>query len=88
MNGCCQQASLSTSLPTISYARTTLYPPAFYVVSCVVDNETAVDKVYLDFSNAFDKGSHSILVDNFVKYGLDNITVRWIHTWLNNCTQC
>lgn len=52
-----------------------------------VDQGNAVDVVYLDFSKAFDKVSHSILIEKMVKYGVDKRTVRWIQNWLSDRTQ-
>ncbi|CAM4632855.1 unnamed protein product [Caretta caretta] len=39
--------------------------------------------LFLDFSNAFDTDSHSILASKFKKYGLDEWTIRWIESWLD-----
>ena len=43
-----------------------------------VDEGRAVDIVYLDFSKAFDKVSHNILLRKLRKCGLDEWSVRWI----------
>jgi len=61
---------------------------AFYdsMTGCV-DEERAVDVVYLDFSKAFDTVSHNILLGKLRKCGLDEWTVRWIEKWLNGRTQ-
>ncbi|CAM4565967.1 unnamed protein product [Caretta caretta] len=48
-----------------------------------VDEGKAVNVVFLDFSKAFDKVSHSILASKLKKYGLNEWTVRWIESWLN-----
>jgi len=58
---------------------------AFYdgITGCV-DEGTAVDAVYLDFSKAFDTVSHNILIG---KLRLDEWSVRWIENWLNGRAQ-
>ncbi|CAM5106189.1 unnamed protein product [Eretmochelys imbricata] len=43
----------------------------------------AVDVIYLDFSKAFDRVSHSILANKLKKYGLDEWTIRWMESWLD-----
>ncbi|CAM4643845.1 unnamed protein product [Caretta caretta] len=48
-----------------------------------VDEEKAVDMLFLDFSKAFDTISHSILASKLKKYGLDEWTIRWIESWLD-----
>ncbi|CAM4680883.1 unnamed protein product [Lepidochelys kempii] len=48
-----------------------------------VDEGKAVDVLFLDFSKAFDKVSHSILVSKLRKYGLDECTTRWVESWLD-----
>jgi len=52
-----------------------------------VDEETAVDAVYLDFNKAFDTVSHNILLGKLRKCGLDEWSVRWTENWLNGRTQ-
>jgi len=52
-----------------------------------VDEERAVDVVYLEFSKAFDTVSHNILLGKLRKCGLDECSVRWIENWLNGRTQ-
>ena len=47
-------------------------------VTGLVDKGRAVDIVYLDFSKAFDTASCKILIENLLKYGLDEQTVKWI----------
>lgn len=49
-----------------------------------VDEGSAVDIVYLNFSKGFDTVSHNILVKKLRKHGLDERTVRWIEDWLND----
>ncbi|GAB0178719.1 mitochondrial enolase superfamily member 1 [Grus japonensis] len=52
-----------------------------------VDEERAVDVVYLDLSKAFDTVSHNILIRKLRKCGLDEGSVRWVENWLNGRTQ-
>jgi len=52
-----------------------------------VDEERAVDVVYLDFSKAFDTVSHNILLGKLRKLGLGEWLVWWIENWLNGRAQ-
>ncbi|CAM4573688.1 unnamed protein product [Caretta caretta] len=52
-----------------------------------MDEEKAVDVLFLDFSKAFDTVSHSILASKFKSYGLDEWTIRWIESWLDRRAQ-
>ncbi|XP_069618598.1 uncharacterized protein [Ranitomeya imitator] len=36
---------------------------------------------------AFDKVSHTILIEKVTKYGMNKVTCRWIHTWFSDRTQ-
>ena len=56
-------------------------------VTSLVDAGNAVDIVYLDFSKAFDKVPHGILVRKLVKTGLDKVMIQWICNWLADRTQ-
>jgi len=56
-------------------------------VTHLVDEEKAVDVVYLDFSKAFDTASHSILLEKLAAHGLDWCTLRWVKNWLANQAQ-
>lgn len=47
-----------------------------------VNEGRAVHVVYLDFSRAFETGSHNILTGKLGKCGLDEWMVRWIENWL------
>ncbi|PKU41508.1 rna-directed dna polymerase from mobile element jockey-like [Limosa lapponica baueri] len=51
-------------------------------VTHLVDEEKAVDVVYLDFSKAFDTISHSILLKKLATHGLDGYTLCWVKNWL------
>ena len=52
-----------------------------------VDEERAVDVVYLDFSKVFDTVSHNIFIGKFRKCGLDEWSVRWTENWLKGTAQ-
>uniref|UniRef100_A0A670IJS6 Reverse transcriptase domain-containing protein n=1 Tax=Podarcis muralis TaxID=64176 RepID=A0A670IJS6_PODMU len=56
-------------------------------ITSLVDEGNAVDVAYLDFSKAFDKVLHDILVKKLVKCGLDYATTQWICNWLTDRTQ-
>ncbi|CAM5124608.1 unnamed protein product [Natator depressus] len=57
---------------------------AFYdEITGSVDGGKAVDMLFLDFSKAFDRVSHSILASKLKKYGLDEWTIRWTESWLD-----
>ncbi|CAM5153498.1 unnamed protein product [Eretmochelys imbricata] len=63
-------------------------PIAFYdEITGSVDEEKAVDVLFLDFCKAFDMVSHSILASKLKKYGLDEWTIRWIESWLDRWAQ-
>jgi len=52
-------------------------------VTCLVDEEKAVEVVYLVFSKAFDTVPHSILLEKLAVRGFDGCTLRHIKNWLN-----
>ncbi|KAF7239513.1 Multiple C2 and transmembrane domain-containing protein 2 [Varanus komodoensis] len=54
----------------------------FHKVSRWLDGGGAVDVVYLDFSKAFDRVPHDILVEKLRSFGIHQSTVRWIRAWL------
>ncbi|CAM5156623.1 unnamed protein product [Natator depressus] len=57
---------------------------AFYdEITGSVDEEKAVDMLFLDFSKAFDMVSQSIFASKLKKYGVDEWTIRWIESWLD-----
>uniref|UniRef100_A0A8D2L497 Reverse transcriptase domain-containing protein n=1 Tax=Varanus komodoensis TaxID=61221 RepID=A0A8D2L497_VARKO len=56
-------------------------------VSRWLDGRDAVDVVYLDFSEAFDKVPHDTLVEKLRSFGIHQSTVRWIRAWLTDRKQ-
>ncbi|KAK4824370.1 hypothetical protein QYF61_014030 [Mycteria americana] len=56
-------------------------------VTCLVDEEEAVDVVYRDFSKAFGTVSHSILLEKLAAHGLDGCMLLWVKNWLDGRTQ-
>jgi len=56
-------------------------------VTCLVDEQKAVDVMYLDFSKAFDTVPRSILLEKLAAHGLDGCTLCWIKNWLNGQVQ-
>ncbi|KAJ7406658.1 hypothetical protein BTVI_64975 [Pitangus sulphuratus] len=55
-------------------------------VTSLVDEEEAVDVVYLDFSQAFDTVSHSIFLEKWAAQDLDGCTVHWVKNCLDSWT--
>ncbi|KAF7249939.1 RNA-directed DNA polymerase from mobile element jockey [Varanus komodoensis] len=56
-------------------------------VSRWLDGGDAVGVAHLDFSKAFDKVPHDILVGKLKSFGIDQSTVRWIRAWLSDRKQ-
>ncbi|KAF7242706.1 C-type lectin domain family 3 member A [Varanus komodoensis] len=56
-------------------------------VSRWLDEGDAVDVVYLDFSKAFDKVPHDILMEKLRSFGIHQSTVQWIRAWLTDRKQ-
>ncbi|KAF7245694.1 RNA-directed DNA polymerase from mobile element jockey [Varanus komodoensis] len=56
-------------------------------ISRWLDGGDAVDVVYLDFSKAFDKVPHDILVEKLRSFGIHQSTVWWIRAWLTDRKQ-
>ncbi|GAB0204157.1 mitochondrial enolase superfamily member 1 [Grus japonensis] len=52
-------------------------------VTCLVNEEKAVDAVHLDISKAFDTISYSILLEKLVARGLDGCTLYLVKNWLD-----
>ncbi|KAK4806778.1 hypothetical protein QYF61_005574 [Mycteria americana] len=49
----------------------------------LVTKGKAVDVIYLDCNEAFDRVSHGILLARLVRYGLDEWTIGWMENWLD-----
>ena len=52
-----------------------------------LESNAAVDVIYLDFSKAFDKVDHGILMQKLKKYNITGELGIWIHNFLLNRTQ-
>lgn len=49
-----------------------------------VDSSAQVDVIYTDFSKAFDKVSHSVLVEKLTMYGFGGTMLQWLASYLRN----
>ncbi|KAK4815761.1 hypothetical protein QYF61_007179 [Mycteria americana] len=56
-------------------------------VTRLVDEGKAVDVSCLDFSEALDAVSHSILLEKLAAHGLGRCTLRWVKNWLDGRAQ-
>lgn len=52
-----------------------------------MDNNAQVDVVYTDFSKAFDKISHDLLLEKLVMAGVHGNLLRWIQSYISNRSQ-
>ena len=52
-----------------------------------VDESSAVDVVYMDFSKAFDKVPHGRLLHKVKSHGMQGEIARWIQNWLLDRSQ-
>ena len=52
-----------------------------------LDNKGQTDIIFLDFSKAFDKISHKLILSKLHYYGIRNHTLSWIGAFLSNRTQ-
>jgi hypothetical protein len=53
-----------------------------------VGNRGQVDVVYTDFSKAFDRINHRILLQKLIDFGSDFIPIKWIASYLTSRKQC
>ncbi len=51
-----------------------------------LDEGSAVDLIYLDFSKAFDSVSHWLFLDKLRGYGIAPIVISWVDSFLNRRT--
>ncbi|KAJ7399075.1 rna-directed dna polymerase from mobile element jockey-like [Pitangus sulphuratus] len=56
-------------------------------VTCLVDEEKAVDVVNLEFSKAFDTIAHDILLEKLDAHSLEECTVHWVNIWMDGQAQ-
>jgi len=56
------------------------------MISEALDNNLCVDVIYLDQSKAFDKVSHSKLIQTLIKRKIPTTLVKWIQHFLSNRT--
>lgn len=56
-------------------------------ISNALDSGTQVDAVYTDFSKAFDKINHDLLIDKLGKIGIHGSLLRWIDSYIRNRSQ-
>ena len=47
-----------------------------------VDAGGSVDVIFLDYSKAFDRVSHSLLIEKLYLLGLNEFVIRWIRSFL------
>lgn len=52
-----------------------------------VDSHDQVDAIYTDFSSAFDKVDHNILLRKISDYGINGSLLNWLQSYLSNRTQ-
>ena len=57
------------------------------LILSLLDKETNVDVVYLDFSKAFDKVNHSIVLSKFKRLGITGKIFNWIESFLRDRQQ-
>ena len=53
-----------------------------------LEHSKFVDSIYLDFSKAFDKCNHGIILKKLAKLGIQGNLLRWIECFLRRRKQC
>ena len=56
------------------------------VISALENNEYTCS-IFLDFSKAFDTTNHNILLAKLYKYGFQDITYKWLSSYVSNRAQ-
>jgi len=56
-------------------------------ILCDMENGLSVDAIYTDFSKAFDKVDHNILIYKLAKFGLSGSLLDWVSSYLKDRTQ-
>ena len=59
----------------------------FDTITDLLENDVNVDTVYLDFSKAFDKVDHSILLLKLKNFGIPEKTLKWIESFITGRIQ-
>lgn len=54
----------------------------------ILDNNANADVIYLDFSKAFDKVDHEILLKKLKAFGIAGNLLNWLSSFLSNREQC
>ncbi|KAG6460286.1 hypothetical protein O3G_MSEX011890 [Manduca sexta] len=57
------------------------------IIECM-DAKTQVDSIYTDFSSAFDKVNHKLLLSKLKCYGIHGSLLHWLGSYLENRSQC
>ena len=53
-----------------------------------MDSSESVRTVFIDFAKAFDHVDHNILVTKLMAFGLSDVIIRWMCSFLNDRRQC
>ena len=59
-----------------------------FAYNLYINERKQTDAILLDFCNAFDKVSHCHLKLKLGYYRIGNQTLKWISSFLEECTQC
>ena len=59
----------------------------FDTITSYLEEGYNVDTVYLDFSKAFDKVDHNLLLNKMKNHGINKQVLKWIQSYLQNRIQ-